>query len=137
MGERSGVIGENLVKGERGFKELQVWQRAKELAVLVYRATETGGIAKDSGRKNQMRRAAVSIPSNIAEGDEQDTNKDSVRLFFIAKGSLAELRTQSEIALEIGYLDGKMLQNLTRHVCHSGKCSDPSSKPVPPYTHDQ
>ena len=94
--------------GDRGFKELQVWQLAKELAVLVYDATETGRVAKDFGLKDQMRRAAVSIPSNIAEGDERDTNKDFVRFLYIAKGSPAELRTQLEIALEVGYIDGNL-----------------------------
>ena len=99
MGDRGGQG----TKG--GFKELLVWQRAKELAVLIYKTTETGRVAKDFGLKDQMRRAAVSIPSNIAEGDERDTNKDAVRFLYIAKGSLAELRTQLEIAFEIGYID--------------------------------
>lgn len=62
-----------------GFKDLLVWQRAKELAVLIYKTTETGSLAKDFGLKDQMRRAAVSVPSNIAEGDERDTNKDAVK----------------------------------------------------------
>jgi four helix bundle protein len=52
-----------------------------------------------------MRRAVVSIPSNIAEGDERGTNKDAVRFFYIAKGSSAELQTQLEIAYEIQYID--------------------------------
>lgn len=88
-----------------GFRELKVWQRAKDLAVLIYRVTETGGIAKDFGLKDQIRRAAVSVPSNIAEGDERDTNKESVRFLHIAKGSLAEVITQTIIAHEIGYLN--------------------------------
>ena len=107
--------------GERGFKELQVWRRAKELAVLVYGATETGRVAKDFGLKDQMRRAAVSIPSNIAEGDERDTNKDSVRFLYIAKGSLAELRTQLEIALEVGYIDGNLFGELDTACVSLGK----------------
>jgi len=52
-----------------------------------------------------MRRAAVSIPSNIAEGDESGTDKQSVRFFYIAKGSSAELLTQAVIALETGHID--------------------------------
>ncbi len=90
--------------GDEGYRELRVWQKAKELAVAVYHATATGPLAKDFGLRDQIRRAAVSIPSNIAEGDERDTNKDSVRFLFIAKGSLAELRTQLEIARDIGAL---------------------------------
>ncbi len=99
-------------KAKGGFKELLVWQRAKELAVLIYKTTETGRVAKDFGLRDQMRRAAVSVPSNIAEGDERDTNKDAVRFLYIAKGSLAELRTQLEIAFEIGYLDRGLFDEL-------------------------
>jgi len=82
-----------------GFKNLKVWPEAKRLAVAVYRMSSTGPLAKDFGLRDQLRRAAVSVPSNIAEGDERDTDKDSIRCFYIAKGSLAELRTQLEIAL--------------------------------------
>jgi four helix bundle protein len=87
-----------------GFRELVVWQKSKALAVAIYKLTSQGGFARDFGLRDQIRRAAVSIPSNIAEGDERDTNKDSVRFLYIAKGSLAELITQLEIAHEIGYL---------------------------------
>jgi len=113
----------------KGFEQLQVWQKAKDLAVLIYKITSEGKIAKDFGLRDQMRRSAISIASNIAEGDEIDTDKESVRFFFIAKGSLAELRTQLRIALEVGFLDkdqfakieqdcaeiGKMLGGLIKH----------------------
>ncbi len=91
--------------GAEGYRELRVWQRAKELAVTIYKLSSTGPLSRDFGLRDQIRRAAVSIPSNIAEGDERDTNKDSVRFLYIAKGSLAELRTQLEIARDIGALD--------------------------------
>ena len=90
--------------GKEGFRGLVVWQKAKELAVAIYQLTDNGKISQDFGLKDQMRRAAVSICSNIAEGDERDTNKESVRFLYIAKGSLAELITQLEIAHEIGYI---------------------------------
>jgi four helix bundle protein len=84
-----------------GFHDLEVWRDAKALAVATYRLTTN---LKDFGLRDQIRRAAVSVPSNIAEGDERDTDKDGVRFFYIAKGSLAELRTQIEIAVEVGLL---------------------------------
>jgi four helix bundle protein len=87
-----------------GYRELRSWQAAKELAVLVYQATESGPLTRDFGLRDQIRRSAVSVPSNIAEGDERDSNRDSVRFLFIAKGPLAELRTQLEIARDIGAL---------------------------------
>ena len=97
--------------GTEGYRELRVWQRAKELAVPIYGLSSSGPLSRDFGLRDQIRRAAVSIPSNIAEGDERDTNKDSVRFLSIAKGSLAELRTQLEIARDIGALDpGKFSQ---------------------------
>jgi four helix bundle protein len=86
------------------FRELKVWQRAKDLAVFIYKITNHGKFAKDYGLRDQIRRASVSIPSNIAEGDELDTNKQSVRFFYTAKGSSAEVLTQAIISLEIGYI---------------------------------
>ena len=86
------------------FKELRVWQLAKELAVKIYKLTQTSSFSKDFGLRDQIQRSAVSIPSNIAEGDNLDTDKQSVRHFFIARGSTAELRTQLIISLEIGYI---------------------------------
>lgn len=87
------------------FKQLRVWQNAKELAVKVYKLTQNQQFKKDFGFKDQIQRAAISIPSNIAEGDELGTDKLSVRYFYIAKGSSAELMTQLIIANEIGYID--------------------------------
>jgi len=77
------------------------------LAVYLYKLTAKGSFSRDFGLRDQIRRAAVSIPSNIAEGDERDTNKDSVRFLYIAKGSLAELLTQLEICKEIGYISNE------------------------------
>jgi four helix bundle protein len=88
-----------------GFKSLLVWQKAQDLAVAIYRATQEGPLSRDFGLRDQMRRAAVSISSNIAEGDERDTDKDAVRCLFIAKGSVAELRSQLDLAVKIGSLD--------------------------------
>ena len=113
---------------ETGFRGLQVWHKAKDLAVHIYKLTYLRDFRRDFGLRDQMRRAAVSIPSNIAEGDERDTNRESVRYFYIAKGSLAELLTQVIIAQEVGYLTedeftffhkqcdsiGKMLGNLIK-----------------------
>jgi four helix bundle protein len=85
--------------GKRGFRDLMVWQRAKGLAVDVYAVVKRSpDLAKDFGLRDQMQRAAVSVCSNLAEGDERDTDKDAVRFFYIAKGSVAELITQLEIA---------------------------------------
>ncbi len=86
------------------FQELKVWQRSKDLAVLLYKITERGAFDKDWGLRNQIRRAVVSIPSNIAEGDELGTDRQTIKFFYTAKGSSAEVLTQAFIAYEIGYL---------------------------------
>ena len=86
------------------FQDLKVWQRSKDLAVYIYKLTTKGQFSKDYGLRDQIRRAAVSIPSNIAEGDEPGTDKQAIRHFFIAKGSSAEVLTQAIIASEIGYI---------------------------------
>jgi len=95
-----------------GFRDLKVWQKGKELAVQIYKITKEEPFSRDFGFKDQIRRAAVSIPSNIAEGDERGSNKDAVRFFYIAKASLAEFQTQLEIAHEIEYIDKKYVTEL-------------------------
>ena len=104
-----------------GFKDLMVWQRSKALAVDIYQLTNQGDFSRDFALKDQMRRAAVSIPSNIAEGDERDTNRESSRFLYIAKGSLAELITQLEIAHEIGYIDTRQLNEILAGCSTLGK----------------
>ncbi|MCD4796757.1 MAG: four helix bundle protein [Candidatus Cloacimonetes bacterium] len=86
------------------FRKLEVWQLAKDLSVYIYKLTGKDKFAKDYDLRGQIRKAAVSIPSNVAEGDESGSNKQSIRYFNIAKGSSAEVQTQSIIAFEIGYI---------------------------------
>ena len=105
-------MGKEWGEGRRGFKDLQVWQKAKDLALEVYRVTAEGDLNRDFGLRDQLRRSAVSIASNIAEGDERNTNKESIRFFHIAKGSLAEVRTQIQIAHEVGYLQKDKYESL-------------------------
>jgi len=89
------------------FQELKVWQQAKELAVFLYKISGEGPFAKDWGLKDQMRRAVVSIPSNIAEGAERSSDKDFIRFLQYSKGSCGELRTQIYIGIDIGYIDAE------------------------------
>ena len=87
------------------FENLKVWHRAVELAVSIYKLTGTNkSFVKDFGLRDQIQRSSVSISSNISEGDELGTDKQAVRLFYIAKGSAAELYTQLTISYKIGYL---------------------------------
>ena len=94
------------------FQDLKVWNRAKDLAVYIYKLTGKGTFSKDFSLRDQIRRAAVSIASNIAEGDDLGSDKQAVRHFYIAKGSAAEVLTQAIIALEIGYIDIKSFEHI-------------------------
>lgn len=82
----------------KSFKELTVWQRAVELAREIYKVTKGFPSREAYGLQSQMCRAAVSIPSNIAEGHRRGTKKDFVHFLHIADGSTAELETQIIIA---------------------------------------
>jgi four helix bundle protein len=86
------------------FEDLDVWQRAKELTSLIYRLSSLGLFAHDFALRDQMRRAAISIMSNIAEGFESQTQALFIRFLGIAKGSAGELRAQLYIALEQKYI---------------------------------
>ncbi len=94
------------------FQDLKVWQRGKDLAVWVYQLTGQGEFCRDFGLRDQIRRAAVSIPSNIAEGDELNTNAQAIRHLYVAKGSTAEVLTQGIIAREIGYLSPAQYEHI-------------------------
>jgi four helix bundle protein len=88
----------------RTYRDLEVWQKAMELVTAIYQATRTFPAHEQYGLTNQLRRAAVSIPSNIAEGQGRRTTQEFLHRLAIARGSLAEVDTQIEIALRLGYL---------------------------------
>ncbi|HVJ04136.1 MAG TPA: four helix bundle protein [Candidatus Saccharimonadales bacterium] len=83
------------------YRNLLVWQKAKTLAINVYRVTEQFPRSEIFGLTNQMRRAGVSVPSNIAEGQGRGTRPDFSKYLCIARGSLQELETQIDIAMEL------------------------------------
>ena len=94
------------------FKQLRVWQEGLSLAEEIYKVTAIGSFAKDYGLKDQIRRAAVSVSSNISEGDERGTDKESIYYFNMAKGSAAETITQLHLAYRIGYIDKTVFAEL-------------------------
>ena len=96
------------------FEDIESWRGARQLAGEIYGATHQQPFAKDFGLRDQIRRAAVSVCSNIAEGDARQTGKESVQFFFIAKGSLAEVSAQLEIAAEVYALPVEKIETLQR-----------------------
>lgn len=88
----------------RHFKDLIVWRKAMDLAKAVYEATSKFPSDERFGLVSQMRRCAVSIPSNIAEGQSRGSTGEFKHFLGIARGSLAELETQSDLSFELGLL---------------------------------
>jgi four helix bundle protein len=86
------------------FEDLEVWQKSKEVTSLIYRVSSSGAFSRDFGLRDQMRRAAVSIMSNIAEGFESQTQATFIQYLGHAKGSAGELRAQLYIAVEQNYI---------------------------------
>lgn len=88
----------------RTFEDLLVWQMGIELVKRVYVLTASGLFSRDFGLRDQIRRASVSIPTNIAEGFERASRKEYLNFLNIAKGSAGEVRSLLYVALEVGYL---------------------------------
>ena len=94
------------------FEDFVAWQKARVLTAEIYKLTDTGRFARDFGLRDQMRRAAVSIMSNIAEGFERGRPSEFHHFLSIAKASCAELRSQLYVALDIGYLSQEEFNHL-------------------------
>ena len=94
------------------YMNLKVWQKSIDLVVAVYRETARFPREETYGLKAQMRRSAVSVPSNIAEGEGRASRKETHQFLNQARGSLMELETQIIIAERLGYFDGNRSQQL-------------------------
>jgi four helix bundle protein len=103
------------------FEELQSWQQARSLCRDVYRVTSKGPFAKDWGLRDQIRRAAVSVMSNLAEGFERGHRKEFLQFVMIAKGSCAEMRSQLYIAADAEYIHEKEFSDLMTEADRLGR----------------
>ena len=97
------------MKPGMSYRKLQVWDKSRELAVFVYKQTDE---LRDYGFRDQLRRAAISISNNIAEGAERGSNKDFGRFLSIAKGSAAEVSSMAVIGLDLDYFDSAVSETL-------------------------
>jgi len=98
------------------FEEIEAWQKARELTQQIYAVSNGGAFVRDFGLRDQIRRASVSIMSNIAEGFERGSNKEFIQFLYIAKGSAGEMRAQLYVALDQKYIDQNSFDELKRHV---------------------
>ncbi|HEX8772836.1 MAG TPA: four helix bundle protein [Pyrinomonadaceae bacterium] len=103
------------------FRDLRVWQAGMDLVEQVYRITQTFPKHEIYGLTSQMQRAAVSVPSNIAEGHTREHSKEYLYHLSIAQASLAELETQLEIATRLKYLSPESLQQTLAQVSALGR----------------
>lgn len=94
------------------FEDFVAWQKARVLTAEIYKITDEGKFARDFGLRDQIRRAAVSIMSNIAEGFERGRSAEFHQFLSIAKASCAELRSQLYVALDAGYLSQEIFSRL-------------------------
>jgi four helix bundle protein len=102
----------------RNFRDLEVWRIGKEIVMDVYKATALFPRDEAYGLAAQMRRASVSIPSNVAEGFNRFHNKEYRQLLFVALGSCAELETQMEISADLGYVERNIRDLLIEKLDH-------------------
>jgi four helix bundle protein len=98
------------------YKEWEVWKRSIKLAVKMYKLTAILPLEEKFGLVSQLRRCAVSIPSNIAEGSGRKSNKEFSQFLSIAYGSLCELDTQVIISMELGFLKNQDLEEIEKEV---------------------
>ena len=94
------------------FEDIEAWKEARVFTKSVYGASYSGAFAKDFGLRDQMRRAAVSILSNIAEGFERGGDREFLQFLSLAKGSCGEVRAQLYVAFDQGYLTADLFQQL-------------------------
>ncbi|TAH52995.1 MAG: four helix bundle protein [Chloroflexota bacterium] len=105
----------------KNYRDLRVWQSAMDLVVLVYEISEKFPSKEMYGLTSQIRRAGVSVPSNIAEGHTRESTKEYLHHLSIAQASLAEVETQIEIAFRLKYCAQEELDKILSHSTSLGK----------------
>ena len=94
------------------FEDIEAWQKARELTKTIYAVSNDGKFARDFGLCDQIRRAAVSIMSNIAEGFGRGGNKEFIQFLSTAKGSASEVQAQLYVALDANHINNEQFQSL-------------------------
>jgi four helix bundle protein len=96
----------------KSFEEIEAWKKARELTREVYQCSKVGAFARDFGLRDQMRRAAVSVMSNIAEGFERGGTSEFAQFLAVSKGSAGEVESQLYVALDQGYISEEQFRSL-------------------------
>ena len=96
----------------KNFEDLEIWKDARALTRAIYQLTRDPKFSKDFGLRDQIQRATVSMMSNIAEGFERGGNQEFIQFLYVAKGSCGEVRSQLCVAMDQGYVDQKVVDDL-------------------------
>ena len=94
------------------FQDIKAWEKSRFLAKKIYNITDDKKFAKDWGLKDQIRRASVSVMSNIAEGFSRQTDKEFIQFLYIAKGSVSEVQSHLYVAFDLSYINKETFENL-------------------------
>jgi four helix bundle protein len=103
------------------YRDLDVWKQSRQLVKSVYQLSRSFPKEEQFGLTNQLRRAAISVPSNVAEGSGRNHSKDSIQFFFIARGSLYEIETQLIISFDLEYISDSHLKEVLEQVTRCKK----------------
>ena len=105
----------------KSYKDLEVWQKAMDLVIECYQFTQNFLKSEVYGLTNQLQRAAVSVPANIAEGQGRQYDTEFIQFLYIASGSLTELETHIQIALRLGYISSDNANRLLSKAAEVGR----------------
>lgn len=105
----------------QSFTEIEAWQRARELTSRIYAVSKHGAFAKDLGLRDQIRRASVSVMSNIAEGFDRNGTAEFVQFLAVAKGSVAEVASQLFVAKDQSYVSAEEFDQLIALTTETGR----------------
>jgi four helix bundle protein len=107
---------EKVMSEIRSYKDLEVWKKSMDFAEKIYKITSKFPKDENYGLISQVRRAAVSIPSNIAEGSSRNSTKEFIQFLHVANGSLSEIETQLELAFRLKYIEDQSFQPEINHI---------------------
>lgn len=103
------------------FEEIEAWQKSREIVNSIYKISNKSSFSKEFALRDQIRRAAISIMSNISEGFSRDSTKEFIRFLFIAKSSASEVQSQLYIAKDQGYIEEKEFEEIYDSLDHCSR----------------
>ncbi len=101
---------------EKDYKNLDVWKESRKLVSIIYKVVQSFPEEEKYGLSSQLKRAVISVPSNISEGIARNYNKEAKQFFYIAKGSIYEIETQIYLALDLGFIKENQVEEVFNQI---------------------